>query len=146
MQKCRFAIILIALTVHATFAALSWTAFVVPVCGQQGGGPRVNIIGNWSLNWQGAQDSYAGRLDVLHSTGPNRYYGKVTLLPSKGGVVTQEARILVNGSQIEIECFNPSRRPYNPDRFFVTLSGNFMDGFSIDTAGQRGSRITFTRL
>jgi hypothetical protein len=105
-----------------------------------------DIMGNWSLTWQGARDTYAGRLDVLRRTGPNRYYGKVTLLPSRGQMVTQEARIFVNGSQVDIECYNPSRRPYNPDRFFVTWRGNIMQGYSVDMAGQRGSQITFTRL
>jgi hypothetical protein len=61
-------------------------------------------------------------------------------------MVTQEARIVVNGSQVDIECCNPSRRPYNPDRFFVTWRGSTMQGYSVDTAGQRGSQITFTRL
>jgi hypothetical protein len=105
-----------------------------------------DIVGNWSLSWQGARDTYAGRLDVLRRIGPNRYYGKVTLLPSRGQMVTQEARIVVNGSQVDIECCNPSRRPYNPDRFFVTWRGSTMQGYSVDTAGQRGSQITFTRL
>lgn len=108
--------------------------------------PSANIIGSWSVNWQGARDSYAGKLDILRSLGGNKYYGKLTLLPAKSAMLTQEARITVNESQIDIECYNPSRSPYNPDRFFVTLSGNVMEGYSIDTAGQRGSRITFTKL
>jgi hypothetical protein len=44
------------------------------------------------------------------------------------------------------ECYNPSLQACNPDRFFGTWNGNVMAGSSVDTAGQRGYQITFTRL
>ena len=142
MQRCRFGTHFISgLTILAALA-LADLVHVGPAASQS----RTSLIGSWSVNWQGARDQYAGRLEVLRRTGPNRFYGRVTLLPSRGHMFSQEARIFVNGSQVDIECYNPSRRAYDPDRFFVTIRGNVMTGYSIDTAGQRGSRITFTRL
>ena len=145
MQRRPFRMFVIAALVLFGGIVFAGLVRIEPAAGQAGT-PGANIVGSWSLNWRGAQDTYAGKLDVLRSLGPNRYYGKLTLLPGKGGVVTEEARITVNGSQVDIECYNPSRRGWNPDRFYLTLSGTVMEGFSIDTAGQRGSQITFTRL
>ena len=99
-------------TILATLVMAFALAGMVPGSAVAQQGP--DIIGNWSLSWQGARDTYAGRLDVLRRIGPNRYYGKVTLLPSRGQMVTQEVRIVVDGSQVDIECYNPSRRSYNP--------------------------------
>ncbi|MEX0840863.1 MAG: hypothetical protein WEC82_04595 [Xanthobacteraceae bacterium] len=104
-----------------------------------------SIIGKWSLLWEGARDNYTGTLLVTKKTGDNLYYATVTLVKSDASVIKQEANITVTGKNIRIECFNPSVKNWNPDRFYVALSGKTMEGYSLDAAGQRGKKIVFKR-
>ena len=108
------------------------------------------LIGNWQIVWTGARDTYTGVLEIVRKQDENLYVGQVTLTASKGTTVIQDVRITTSDNEIHIECSNlrePSgaKRNYNPDRFFVTLIGNRMEGYSLDTAGQRGPKIVFTR-
>lgn len=108
------------------------------------------LIGNWQIAWKGARDTYTGVLEIVRKQDGNLYFGKVTLTASKGGTVIQDVRVTTANAEIHIECSNPrepsgAKRNYNPDRFFVTLSGNRMEGYSLDTAGQRGPKIVLTR-
>ncbi len=89
-------------------------------------------------------------LEIVRKQNDNLYFGKVTLTASNGGTVIQDVRVTTVNAEIHIECSNPrepsgAKRNYNPDRFFVTLSGNRMEGYSLDTAGQRGPKIVLTR-
>lgn len=109
------------------------------------------LVGGWSINWQGARDKYAGRVDISNGRNAAELVGKVTLLPQSGGTVVQEARITTTGLEIRIECHSPkvigrTNSTWNPDRFYVTLSGNEMRGHSVDSAGQRGTLIILTKL
>lgn len=108
------------------------------------------LTGKWDIVWKGARDTYTGTLEITRKADANLYLGKVTLSPSNGGTVIQDARITTSSGELHIECSNPrepsgARRNYNPDRFFVTLSGNRMEGYSLDTAGQRGPKIVLTK-
>lgn len=128
--------------------------------GDARGGPGIagsvpspdSLIGQWSINWQGAQDRYAGKLEIFRAKGSAELRGKLTLLPARGGIVTEDARITIGAEEIRIECSNPKIRDkpetksWNPDRFFVHFSGNELHGHSVDSGGQRGSQIVFTKL
>ena len=104
-----------------------------------------SLTGNWSFAWQGAQDDYTGTLAITTRVNDNSYRGRLVLRRSSGGTVTQNASIAVQGDQVSIIGSNPSVKTWNPDRFYVKLSGNSMEGFSRDAAGQQGKRIVFTR-
>ena len=70
---------------------------------------------------------------------------KLNLVKSDGSKITEDAKITVTGDEVRIECSNPSVKPWNPDRFYVVHSGNRMEGYSLDTAGQRGQKIVFNK-
>ncbi len=103
------------------------------------------ILGTWKLVWEGARDNYTGDLRVAGKTGDTVFKGKLTLVKSDGTKVTEDASITVTGNEVRIECSNPSVTPWNPDRFYVVRKGNRLEGYSLDTAGQRGRKIVFTR-
>ena len=104
----------------------------------------VPITGKWSLLWEGARDNYTGTIEIGDKTG-NVFKGKLTLIKSDGTKVTEDADITVTGNEVRIECSNPSVSPWNPDRFYVVRKGNRMEGYSLDSAGQRGRKIVFTK-
>lgn len=109
------------------------------------------LIGTWALQWEGARDKYTGTLEVTQQAGDNLYVGLLRLNPSKGGMVQEDARISSTGVEIRIECSNPKvsgrsdLTSWNPDRFFVVRDGNRMEGYSLDSAGQRGPKISFKK-
>ena len=103
------------------------------------------LLGTWSLVWEGARDNYTGTLAVAKKVGNSVFQAKLTLIKSDGTRVTQDASLTVSGNEIRIECSNPDVKPWNPDRFYVVRAGNRMEGYSLDTAGQRGRKIVFTR-
>lgn len=109
------------------------------------------LVGGWSINWQGARDKYAGRIDISHGATPSELSARVTLLPQSGGTVLQDARITMSGTEIRIECANPrvtgrAGSSWNPDSFYVTRTGREMRGYSVDSAGQRGTLIILTKM
>ena len=109
------------------------------------------IIGEWSLSWVGASDTYSGTIQIQRESNDNVYEGTVTLKPSRGGTVTEDATITVTHSDVSIECSNPrvvdkpGTTTWYPDRFYLKRTGDNMSGYSLDTNGQRGPRITLTR-
>lgn len=110
----------------------------------------VSLVGQWSLNWQGAFDTYSGTLAITKQVNENLYTGVVTILPSKGGNTVQDVRVVANGNNLNIECSNPRvngkpSKTYSPDRFFVVLAGSRMEGFSLDAAGNRGRKIVLDK-
>jgi len=118
--------------------------------------PRIDVaqistlVGSWSLDWHGAEDTYSGTLQITASGQANLFFGLLTLRPSTGGTVIEDARITTVDEKVHIECSNPrfssiAWATWNPDRFFVTISGDRMEGYSVDTQGKTGSRIVFTR-
>jgi hypothetical protein len=121
--------------------ALALLCAVAPAAAQQ----TSFILGKWTLVWEGARDNYTGTLQVSGKSGDNVFKGKLTLIKSDGTNVTEDASITVTGNEVRIECSNPSVTPWNPDRFYVVRKGNRMEGYSLDTAGQRGRRIVFTK-
>jgi hypothetical protein len=64
---------------------------------------------------------------------------------SNGAKISEDATITVTGKEVRIECSNPSAERWNPDRFYVVRNENRMEGYSLDTAGQRGNKIVFSR-
>jgi len=103
------------------------------------------IIGSWSLVWEGARDNYTGTLRVTAGKKEKVFDAKLNLVKSDGSKITEDAKITVTGDEVRIECSNPSVKPWNPDRFYVVHSGNRMEGYSLDTAGQRGQKIVFNK-
>jgi hypothetical protein len=111
---------------------------------------QTGIQGNWSFVWQGASDNYSGILEVKAPVNNTSYSGRLTIRPAKGGNVFEDALITVAGNEVRIECSNPSSSDrdvsdWSPDRFYVQLSGNKMEGYSLDAVGRRGTSIIFTR-
>jgi hypothetical protein len=109
------------------------------------------IRGDWNLYWVGASDTYSGTIQIQRGSNDNVYEGTVTLKPSKGGTVTEDATITVSHSDVSIECSNPrvvdkpGTTTWYPDRFYLKRAGDSMAGYSLDTNGQRGPRVTLTR-
>lgn len=111
---------------------------------------QTGIQGNWSFAWQGASDNHSGILEVAVPVNNATYTGRLTLRPAKGGSVYEDAQITVSGNELRIECSNPTGADRNtsgwsPDRFYVALKGDRMEGYSLDAAGRRGSSSVFTR-
>ncbi len=104
-----------------------------------------SIIGTWNLVWEGARDNYTGTMNVTKKINDKLFMAKLNLVRSGGATVTEDASITVSGNEVRIECSNPSVKPYNPDRFYVVRDGNRMEGYSLDTGGQRGRKIVFSK-
>ena len=144
MTSRLWTLIACALAVAATLLASA------PASAQQTAPPKpqkqqtVPITGKWSLLWEGARDNYTGTIEIGDKTG-NVFKAKLTLIKSDGTKVTEDADITVTGNEVRIECSNPSVSPWNPDRFYVVRKGNRMEGYSLDSAGQRGRKIVFTK-
>lgn len=103
------------------------------------------IIGSWNLVWEGARDNYTGTMRVKAGSKDKVFDGKLNLMKSDGTKITEDAAITVTGNEVRIECSNPSVKGWNPDRFYVVRDGERMEGYSLDTAGQRGRKIVFKR-
>ncbi|HXP12814.1 MAG TPA: hypothetical protein VN795_04070 [Stellaceae bacterium] len=124
---------------------------VLPFLGAAGAQAQTGIQGNWSFAWQGASDNYSGILEVSAPINNAAFAGRLTVRPSKGGTVFEDAQVTVAGNQVRIECSNPASADRNvsdwsPDRFYVVLNGNRMEGYSLDAVGHRGASIVFTRM
>jgi len=103
------------------------------------------LIGQWSLVWEGARDNYTGTLDVTSKINDRVFSGKLHLIKSNGDRITEDASITVAASEVRIECSNPSVQKWDPDRFYLTRTGDRMEGYSLDTGGQRGRKIVLTK-
>jgi hypothetical protein len=110
------------------------------------------IMGNWNLAWKGSWDTYSGTLQVQRKATENVYEGVITLHPSKGGTATEKATITMTGDNMRIEGSDPSFvgvpgvTTWNPDRFYLNwTAADHMDGYSLDSSGQRGPEVKFTR-
>ena len=104
-----------------------------------------SIIGSWSLVWEGARDNYTGTLRVTAGKNDKVFDAKLNLVKSDGTKIAEDAKITVSGDEVRIECSNPSFKGWNPDRFYVVRKDDRMEGYSLDTAGQRGQKIVFNR-
>ncbi|MGO8943663.1 MAG: hypothetical protein ACLQJ7_08310 [Syntrophobacteraceae bacterium] len=104
-----------------------------------------DLRGTWDLSWKGARDTYTGTLKVSEKLDVNVFSGTITIINSKGEMVTQDATLHVDGTSITINCSNASKSPYYSDNFYVNLNGKVMTGHSVDSAGQMGSLITFKK-
>jgi hypothetical protein len=103
------------------------------------------IIGSWGLIWEGARDNYTGTLRVTAGKNDKVFDAKLNLVKSDGTKIAEDAKITVSGEEVRIECSNPSFKGWNPDRFYVVRKDDRMEGYSLDTAGQRGQKIVFNR-
>jgi hypothetical protein len=103
------------------------------------------IIGAWGLVWEGAKDNYTGTLRVTAGKSDKLFDAKLNLVKSDGTKVTEDAKITVTGDEVRIECSNPSVKTWYPDRFYVVRKDDRMEGYSLDTAGQRGQKMVFNR-
>ena len=104
-----------------------------------------DMLGSWSIDWQGANHHYTGTLRVDRQLASDTFHGWLDVRWTGNETVRQEATITISGNQVVINCSNPNRSEWAPDNFFLTLSGNHMEGHSVDSAGRRGSRITFSK-
>lgn len=103
------------------------------------------IVGTWGLVWEGARDNYTGTLRVSAGKSDKVFDAKLNLVKSDGKKIVEDAKITVTNDEVRIECSNPSVKPWNPDRFYVVRKDDRMEGYSLDTAGQRGQKIVFNR-
>lgn len=104
------------------------------------------VIGNWELEWKGAMDSYTGKLSIERQIAASHFEGKLFLKKkSDGARIEQKADIVITGDQATIICSNPTRKKYNPDRFYLTYDGKTMTGTSKDTRGAVGQSIVLTK-
>jgi hypothetical protein len=103
------------------------------------------IVGTWSLVWEGARDNYTGTLRVVAGKKENLFDAKLNLIKSDGSKIAEDAKVTVTGEEVRIECSNPSLKSWNPDRFYVVRKADRMEGYSLDTAGQRGQKIVFNK-
>ena len=103
------------------------------------------IAGKWAFVWEGARDNYTGNIIIAHRRN-NIFGGKLVAVKSDNSVITQDTAITVTGDEVRIECSNPSIKGWNPDRFYLKRTTIGMEGYSLDSAGQRGRKITFKRL
>ncbi|HEV3415849.1 MAG TPA: hypothetical protein VG056_03530 [Pirellulales bacterium] len=104
-----------------------------------------SIMGTWALVWEGARDNYTGTLQVTTKVNDKLFKARLNLLKSNGAAITEAASITVSGDEVRIECSDPSVKNWNPDRFYVVRNGNRMEGYSLDSAGQRGQKIVFNK-
>jgi hypothetical protein len=103
------------------------------------------VLGTWALVWEGAKDNYTGTLRVTPGKNEKLFDGKLNLIKSDGTKITEDATLTVTGDEVRIECSNPSQKGWNPDRFYVERKGDRLEGYSLDTAGQRGRKIVFNK-
>jgi hypothetical protein len=103
------------------------------------------VLGTWALVWEGAKDNYTGTMRVAPGKSEKLFDGKLNLIKSDGTKITEDATLTVTGNEVRIECSNPSVNGWNPDRFYVEHKGDRLEGYSLDTAGQRGRKIVFNK-
>jgi hypothetical protein len=103
------------------------------------------IVGTWELVWEGAKDNYTGTLRVVAGKNQTVFDGRLNLERSDHSKVSEDAKITVTGDEVRIECLNPSVKTWNPDRFYVERKGDRLEGYSLDTGGQRGKKIVFSK-
>jgi len=103
------------------------------------------VLGTWSLAWEGARDNYTGTMRVKPGKNEKLFEGKLNLIKSDGTKLSEDATLTVTGDEVRIECLNPSVKGWNPDRFYVVRKGDRLEGYSLDTAGQRGQKIVFNK-
>ena len=87
-----------------------------------------------------------GHIEITKYRGESKYSATIYLKWGKNERMNQEAVIHVKGKDISIVGYNPSRKSWNPDRFYVERNGDKMVGYSLDTKGQRGRLIEITRF
>lgn len=109
-------------------------------------GDLKDLLGRWNLKWQGARHVYSGHIEITKYRGESKYSATIYLKWGKNERMNQEAVIHVKGKDISIVGYNPSRKGWNPDRFYVERNGDKMIGYSLDTKGQRGRLIEITRF
>lgn len=127
-----------------TMAILAMSLVFSPKTSAQSPPP---LLGNWSMTWVGASDTYVGVLRITKMIDKDRYSGRVTVIRSSGFPFTQDAEIKVNGKNVTIDCQKPADQPnYDADHYSVVLDGNKMTGNSKDDRGATGKSIVFTRL
>lgn len=128
----------------ACMALLCAIAFIVGSSGNASAQTQF-VLGTWSLVWEGAKDNYTGTMRVTSGKSEKLFDGKLNLIKSDGSKITEDATLTVTGNEVRIECANPSVKGWNPDRFYVEHKGGRLEGYSLDTAGQRGKRIVFNK-
>ncbi len=102
------------------------------------------IMGLWTLEWKGRR-TYSGTLLVDRSLGNGRFHGFINVRWSGGNFVGQEADIRVKGGDVKIRGYDPTRKRWNADTFYVKWKDGRLVGYSVDAVGQRGKRIVFSR-
>ena len=107
-----------------------------------------SIVGSWRMDWQYTKfvsDKYYGILRVTQDG--TKYVGKITLLRGYGNPLIMDAEIKISGNTVQIDCQKPEgETTWNPDHFYLTLTGNVMKGYSVDDANSQGPVAVFERL
>ena len=102
------------------------------------------LLGRWRCEWYLPHLNYcSGQLEILRKIEAGQYVGRLSLDKVQ---LSEEAAILVQKSQVLIECSNPSQSTWPPDSFDLTLDryADIMAGVSKHPRGFRG-KITLTK-
>jgi hypothetical protein len=105
----------------------------------------LNLLGKWSLNWKGAMNNYTGYLNITKKKNSKHYLGRLHLEYGNNKSVDQDASIKINKDSITVNCSNPSRSSWSPDNFYLTIKNNKLEGYSVDSSGNRGRKIILWR-
>jgi serine/threonine protein kinase len=102
----------------------------------------------WRVEWRGGRTKllYSGLLEVNRKINDETYAGSLLIKTPQGDEVSQDARVSLNQSKVEIKCSNPSKLKYPADNFFLQLSGNTMKGYDRDVQGNLGLGVIFTAV
>jgi serine/threonine protein kinase len=104
----------------------------------------VNFPQKWMLNYWESNHSnkkyYEGYLTIVKSVSENQYVGQINA--SSGNLqFYQDANITVVMNKVEIICSNIIPRSLSPDKFFLKLKDNLMEGEVIDAKGRTGKAV-----
>jgi hypothetical protein len=96
---------------------------------------------HWLIEWK-SQYYYQGTLEIQEELEKNRYLTKITIRYSNEKniqrTVSFDGLLTINGNNVVIHCSNPTASWWVTDDFYLKLSNDIMEGYSVDKAGRRG--------
>jgi hypothetical protein len=104
-------------------------------------------VGNtWTIAWQ-SKYRYRGMLQIQEKLAPDQYLARITVkyrtTRNIRHTVSMDGLITVRGTEVVINCRNPSVSWWDTDDFYLEWQNHTMIGYNVDTKGRRG-RAVFT--
>jgi len=102
----------------------------------------------WRVEWRGGRTKalYMGLLLINNKINDKTYTGSLVVKTPQGYEVSQDAKVYLDQSKVEIKCSNSNVPRYPSDNFYLNLSGNTMKGYDKDVKGNIGLGVTFTKI